>query len=71
MCFFIRSITSDSAIFDFDRHDTLHRKYGRLVENSIMRATVLRIRNAQKFIYLENQVCALLVISKMIFCPFF
>ncbi len=50
-----RSITSDSCIFNFDRQNSLHSKYGRLVENSIMRATVLRIRNSKNFIYLENQ----------------
>ncbi len=50
-----RSITSDSCIFDFERQSSLHSKYGRLVENSIMRTTVLRIRNCKNFIYLENQ----------------
>ncbi len=50
-----RSITSDSCIFNFDRQANLHSKYGKLVENSIMRATVQRVRNAKNFIYLENQ----------------
>ena len=50
-----RSITSDSCIFDLQRHHVLHRKGGRLVDNSIQSCMVRQIRNAQKFIYMENQ----------------
>jgi phospholipase D1/2 len=50
-----RSITSDSCVMDVDRHYCLHRKGGRLVENSILTSMVRQIRNAQKFIYMENQ----------------
>lgn len=50
-----RSITTDSCVFDFHRHETLFSKDGKLVENSIMRCMVHQIRNAKKFIYLENQ----------------
>jgi len=51
-----RSITTDSCVFDFDRHSCLHSKGGKHVENSIMRSMVQNIRNAEKFLYLENQV---------------
>ena len=50
-----RSITEDSALFDFDRHPALHRKGGKLVERSIMNVMVEKIRNANNFIYMENQ----------------
>ena len=50
-----RSITADSCVFDFDRHENLFSKDGKLVENSIMRCMVHQIRNAKNFIYLENQ----------------
>ena len=33
----------------------MFKKYGRLIDNSIMRQYVNLIRNAQSFIYLENQ----------------
>ena len=33
----------------------MFRKYGRLIDNSIMRQYVNLIRNAQSYIYLENQ----------------
>jgi len=51
----LRSITSDSAAFDEERVGVLHRKYGRLVDNSIMRSYVNLIRNAENFVYVENQ----------------
>ena len=50
-----RSITSDSCILDLDRHSTLFRKGGRLVENSIQCCMVRQIRKAKKSIYMENQ----------------
>ena len=50
-----RSITSDSCNLDLDRHSTLHSKGGRLVENSIANCMIRQIRNAKKFIYMENQ----------------
>ena len=50
-----RSITSDSAHFDKSREVHLHKKYGSLVDNSIERAYVNLIRNAESFIYIENQ----------------
>ena len=50
-----RSITSDSCVFDLERHGVLHRKGGRLVENSIQKCMVREIRRAQKYIYMENQ----------------
>jgi len=51
----LRSITSDSAMFDDARKGVLHRKYGRLVDNSIMKSYVNLIRNASNYIYIENQ----------------
>lgn len=50
-----RSITSDSCIFDIDKHLCLHKKSGRLVENSIQKCMVRQIRKAKRFIYMENQ----------------
>ena len=51
----LRSITIDSALMDSDRAQFCHRKYGRLVDNSILRQYVNLIRNAVTFIYIENQ----------------
>ena len=51
----LRSITIDSAIMDEERAHFCHSKYGRLVDNSIMRQYVNLIRNAVSFIYIENQ----------------
>jgi len=54
-----RSITSDSAVFEFDRQHALHSKGGRLIQNDIMRCMVHQIvhqiRQAKNFIYMENQ----------------
>jgi len=54
-----RSITSDSAIFDQNRlrenHLVLGTKKGKKVESSIAQAYIQSIRNAQNFIYIENQ----------------
>jgi len=51
----LRSITSDSCHFSEDRLATLHRKRGELIDDSILRAYVFLIRNAESFIYIENQ----------------
>jgi phospholipase D1/2 len=52
----LRSITSDSAHFpDKEREPRLHRKYVTLIDNSIEMAYVNLIRNAEDFIYIENQ----------------
>ena len=50
-----RSITSDSAVMSQDRLEFLNRKYGRPLEDSIMRQYVNLIRGAKSFIYIENQ----------------
>ena len=51
-----RSITSDSCtFFDTDRHPYLHRKGGRLVENTIANCMVHQIRKSKRYIYMENQ----------------
>ena len=50
-----RSITDDSCVFDNNLTHCLHKKGGRVVENTIMRCMVQQIRNAKNFIYLENQ----------------
>ena len=50
-----RSITSDSCQFDHQRHSKLHSKGGRWVENSIQQCMIRQIRNAQRYIYMENQ----------------
>ncbi len=54
-CQLFRSITSDSCLFDFRRFNLLHSKGGRYVEDSILRSMVQHIRNAERFIYMENQ----------------
>lgn len=51
----LRSITIDSAIMDEGRAQFCHKKYGRLIDDSIMRQYVNLIRNAVSFIYIENQ----------------
>jgi len=55
---FFRSITSDSVVFDQEKardEMLLSRKKGRLVEQSITQAYIQMIRNAQNFVYIENQ----------------
>ncbi|XP_023324728.1 phospholipase D alpha 1 [Eurytemora carolleeae] len=55
---FFRSITSDSAVFDQKKMNDemlLSRKKGRFIEQSITQAYIQMIRNAQNFIYIENQ----------------
>ena len=53
---FFRSITSDSADFDAKKSDDyLHSKKGRMIDNSIAQAYIQSIRNAENFIYIENQ----------------
>jgi phospholipase D1/2 len=50
-----RSITSDSADFHQHMSDHLNSKKGRMVDSSIAQAYVQMIRNAENFIYIENQ----------------
>ncbi|MCL4130097.1 UNVERIFIED_CONTAM: hypothetical protein GTU68_054362 [Idotea baltica] len=50
-----RSITSDSALFDFDKVFTIPKRKGKLVDDSIHRAYIHQIRRADRFIYIENQ----------------
>ena len=52
---FFRSITSDSAIFDSERVKRMNSKKGRMVDSSIAQAYIQMIRNAENFIYIENQ----------------
>jgi len=52
---FFRSITSDSAEFDPSRTSMMNSKKGRVVDASIGQAYVQQIRNADRFIYVENQ----------------
>ena len=54
-CQLFRSITSDSADFSRKKSSTLHSKKGRVVEASIAKAYVQMIRNAENFIYIEDQ----------------
>jgi phospholipase D1/2 len=54
-CQLFRSITSDSASFDPRRSRSLNAKKGRLVDSSIAQGYVKMIRNANNFIYIENQ----------------
>ena len=51
----LRSITSDSTVFSPAREVHLHRKYGTLIDNSIEVAYIKLIREAESFIYIENQ----------------
>ena len=50
-------IEDDNLSFLQERANEIHmfKKYGRLIDNSIMRQYVNLIRNAVSFIYLENQ----------------
>ena len=50
-----RSITSDSAVMSQERLNYLNKKYGRPLEDSIMKQYVNIIRNAKSFVYIENQ----------------
>ena len=50
-----RSLSSDSAIFDLEKHHLLHHKSSKIVENTIMKAMVQQIRRSKGFVYLENQ----------------
>jgi len=53
---FFRSITSDSAVFDPAKVDAhMNSKKGRQVDSSIAQAYIQMIRNAENFIYIENQ----------------
>ena len=45
-----------TKISNFCRNEiNMYKKWGRLIDNSIMRQYVNLIRNAQSFIYIENQ----------------
>jgi len=50
-----RSITSESALFDETRSETLTGQRGNEVDDSIHRAYIQQIRRADRFIYIENQ----------------
>ena len=50
-----RSITSDSAIFNPEKLRILNGKKGRMVDASIAQSYIQTIRNAQNFLYFENQ----------------
>ncbi|KAA0201860.1 hypothetical protein HAZT_HAZT008133 [Hyalella azteca] len=50
-----RSITSDSASFDFNKVFTVPKRKGKYVDDSIHRAYIHHIRRSQKFLYIENQ----------------
>ncbi len=50
-----RSITGDSAHFEVDKLNRLYRKDGNYFESSIAKCMVQQIRNADHFIYMENQ----------------
>jgi len=53
---FFRSITSDSAKFDEERVEQhMNSKKGRQVDSSIAQAYIQIIRNAENFIFVENQ----------------
>ncbi|XP_063869848.1 uncharacterized protein LOC135105560 isoform X3 [Scylla paramamosain] len=50
-----RSITSDSALFNFDRIHAIPKRKGKYVDDSIHRAYIHHIRRADSFIFVENQ----------------
>ena len=50
-----RSISSDSASFDLEKINTIPRRKGKYVDDSIHRAYVHQIRQADKFLFIENQ----------------
>lgn len=50
-----RSITSDSCSFDLSKVEALNGKKGRMVDSSLAKAYIQLIRNAENFIYIENQ----------------
>ena len=56
-CQLFRSITSDSAVFNHGTRSKMHMnpKKGRIVDSSITQAYIQAIRNAEHFIYIENQ----------------
>ena len=54
-CQLFRSITSDSANFQQQCSKHLNSKKGRMVDSSIAQAYIQMIRNADNFIYIENQ----------------
>ncbi|KAG7177059.1 phospholipase D alpha 1-like [Homarus americanus] len=50
-----RSITSDSALFNFDKISAIPRRKGKYVDDSIHRAYIHQIRRADSFLFIENQ----------------
>ncbi|CAL4185607.1 unnamed protein product, partial [Meganyctiphanes norvegica] len=50
-----RSITSDSATFDFERLEHVPKRKGKYVDDSIHRAYIHHIRRADRFMFFENQ----------------
>ena len=55
-CQFFRSITNDSALFlDTNGMKKMNSKKGRVVDSSIAQAYIQIIRNAEHFIFIENQ----------------
>ena len=55
-CQLFRSITSDSVVFNKERSKVhMNPKKGRVVDSSITQAYIHAIRNAEHFIYIENQ----------------
>jgi phospholipase D1/2 len=54
-CQLFRSITSDSVNFHQTDSKRLSSKTGRMVDSSIAKSYVQMIRNAEHFIYIENQ----------------
>ena len=50
-----RSISSDSAAFDLRRINTIPKRKGKYVDDSIHRAYIHQIRQADHFLFIENQ----------------
>ena len=50
-----RSISSDSAHFNFNRISTIPKRKGKYVDDSIHRAYIHQIRRCDSFIFIENQ----------------
>ncbi|XP_076067966.1 uncharacterized protein LOC143040640 [Oratosquilla oratoria] len=51
----LRSITSDSAVFDFNKIASVPKRKGKYVDDSIHRAYIHHIRRADAFLFIENQ----------------
>ncbi|ROT66238.1 uncharacterized protein [Penaeus vannamei] len=50
-----RSITSDSALFDFNRIAAIPKRKGKYVDDSIHRAYIHQIRRTDSYLFIENQ----------------